>query len=359
MKKRIPGAVILLLLIYLAAFPVPVDPVAWQAPDDAGFTGEFAPNDRLSAARSFSIAPYEGPEDITSGIDGHLYATTKSGKILRLDGRGSVEEFADVGGRPLGIELHSDGSLIVANAWFGIQKVDRDGSVTTLLDTVNGNPLLYADDLAIGNDGTIYFSEASTKFGAATSGGTYEASLLDINEHGGHGLVIAFNPATSSTRVLLDGLNFANGIAISDDQSFLLIAETGSYRILRYWLTGEKAGASEVVLDNLPAFPDNINSGSENRFWIGLIAPRSAPLDATSGQPFLRKVIQRLPAFLRPAAVPHSQVIAINGDGDILENLHDANARFPSLTGVFETPSALYFTALFGDRVAYIDKSRL
>ncbi|MEM7433210.1 MAG: SMP-30/gluconolactonase/LRE family protein [Pseudomonadota bacterium] len=359
MKKRIPGAIVLLIILYLALFPVPIEPVAWQAPIDGGFVAHFAANDRLARARTFSIAPYTGPEDITSGVDGQLYATTHEGVILRLDGRGGVDVFADVGGRPLGIELDSDGSLLVANAYKGIQRVSHEGNVSTVVDEVDGLALVYADDLAIGLDGVIYFSEASTKFGAQMSGGTYEASLLDINEHGGHGFVVAFDPRDASTRVLLDGLNFANGVAISDDQSFLLIAETGAYRILKHWLTGPRAGETEVILDNLPAFPDNINTGNDGRFWIGFVSPRSAALDALSDKPLLRKVVQRLPAFMRPQAQPHSQVIAINGDGEVLLNLQDAQARFPALTGVFETPSALYFTALFGGQIAYIDKSRL
>ncbi len=359
MKKRIPGAVILLLIIYLIAMPVPIDPVAWDAPPNPGFTGPFEANDRLARARAFPIAPHSGPEDITSGIDGHLYATTHEGVILRLDGRGGAEVFADVGGRPLGIELDADGSLVVANAYHGIQRVHRDGSVTTIVDEIDGQPLIYADDLAIGADGTIYFSEASTKFGAEAAGGTYEGSLLDINEHGGHGLVIAYHPDTQTSRVLIDGLNFANGVAISEDQSYLLIAETGAYRILRHWLTGPQRGTTEVILDNLPAFPDNINTGNDGRFWIGFVSPRSAALDALSDNPFLRKVVQRLPGFLRPQAQPHSQVIAISGDGDVLLNLQDAEARFPALTGVFETPTTLYLSALFGEHVAYIEKSRL
>ena len=39
-------------------------------------------------------------------------------------------------------------------------------SVETLTDSVDGTPILYADDLDIADDGIIYFSDASTKFGA-------------------------------------------------------------------------------------------------------------------------------------------------------------------------------------------------
>lgn len=353
------GLLLAATALYLLLWPVPIDPVAWQAPQSDGLVDPFEPNDRLAPARGIPLGAHIGPEDVTAGADGRLYATSKDGLVLQIEPRGNVREFAEVGGRPLGIETDADGSLLVANAYVGIQRIALDGSVTILLDEFDGKPLAYADDLAVADDGTIYFSEASTKFGARKYSGTYEGSLLDIMEHGGHGSVIAFNPETRETRLVLDGLQFANGIAISDDQSYLLIAETGAYRILRHWIAGPAAGSTEVILDNLPGFPDNINNGLNGRYWIGLVAPRNDLLDRLSGRPFLRKIVQRLPAAFRPAAIPSSHVIAITGDGQVLENLQDTAARFPALTGVYEARDALYLTALFGNELGVVDKRDL
>jgi sugar lactone lactonase YvrE len=361
---RRTGSLLLVCLalagLYLAAWPVPVDPVAWQAPEDRGLTGDFAANNALAGLGAIGLGVHEGPEDAAVGRDGALYATTLSGKILRIaEDTAAVSEFARTGGRPLGIEAAADGSLIVANAFLGIQRISPLGKVTDLITTIDGDPIRYADDLAVSQDGVVYFSDASTKFGAQASGGTYEASLLDILEHGAHGRVIAFDSRSGQTRILVDGLNFANGVALSADERFLLIAETGSYRILRHWLQGPDTGLTEIVLDNLPGFPDNINNGEDGRFWIGLVAPRDAKLDALSGRPFLRKVVQRLPAFLRPQAVPSSHVIALSGDGEVLLSLQDPTAAYPTMTGACETGQRLYFTRLFGHDLPYIEKADL
>jgi len=353
------GSLLILVALYLLLWPVPVDPVAWDAPLSRGLVGAFETNSRLQKARGIDLGVHRGPEDIAQGHDGRLYATTAGGIILQIDGDGKVSEFANVGGRPLGIETDADGSLVVANAYIGLQRISSTGSVQTLLSEVDGRALAYADDLAVAADGTIYFSEASTKFGAKQFSGTYEGSLLDIMEHGGHGQIIEFTPSTGRARVIIDGLNFANGVAISADQTYLLIAETGSYQILKHWLQGPDAGTTEVLIDNLPGFPDNINTGQDGRFWVGLVAPRSDVLDELSGKPFLRKIVQRLPASFRPKAEPSSHVIAINGDGDVLMNLQDPQARFPALTGVLETADALYLTTLFGDQLARLDKEDL
>jgi sugar lactone lactonase YvrE len=358
------GALLLVCLallgLYLATWPVPVDPVAWEAPEDQGLTGAFAVNDTLTAASAIDLGAHEGPEDVAVGHDGALYASVASGTIVRIDREsGQVSEFAHTGGRPLGIESSPDGSLLVANGYLGIQRISSLGEVTVLLDAMDGEPLAYPDDLAVASNGVIYFSAASTKFGALAWKGSYEASLLDILEHGGHGRVIAFDPGSGDARVIVEGLNFANGVAISADDRFLLIAETGTYRILRHWLLGPDAGTTEVIVDNLPGFPDNINNGEDGRFWVGLVAPRDSKLDGLSDKPFLRKVVQRLPAFLRPAAVPSSHVVAIDGDGNVQMSLQDPGARFPAMTGVCETGQRLYLTRLFGHELPYLGKAPL
>jgi len=362
MKSLLAGlaALILLLAAYLLAWPVPVDPIAWVSPPDRGLVDDFEANDRLAPAYALSLGDHEGPEDLTAGADGNLYATTLAGDILRVSPSGTqVSVFASPGGRPLGIDTAADGSLVVANAIKGIQRIAMDGTVETLLDTVDDVPLVYANDVAVAEDGTIYFSESTSKFAAEVHGGTLAASLLDILEHGCHGRVFEFDPASGDVEVVVDGLCFANGVAISRDQADLLIAETANYRVLRHRLEGENAGTTEVVLDNLPGFPDNIDNGLHDRYWVGLVAPRNRFLDRTAAIPWLRKVAQRLPAALRPKPERASHVIAITADGLVLMNLQDPSARFPLLTGVLETPATLYLTTLVGNKLPRLDKQDL
>ena len=362
-SRRLAGgalAILAVILLYLLFWPVPIDPVAWDAPQNRGLVDPFEPNDRLRKSRLIELGEHQGPEDIAGGPDGRLYTGTSDGKILRIEpGSGTIEVFADTGGRPLGLEFDSAGNLLVANAYLGLQRISPAGEVATLTDSYDGQPITYADDVAVAADGMIYFSDASSKFGAFKSGGSYEASLYDLLEHGGHGRIFSFNPATGVTAVVMDGLNFANGVAVSEDQQFLAVIETGTYRVLRYWLAGPRQGETEVLIDNLPGFPDNVNNGLNGRFWVGLVAPRNELLDKLSGRPSLRKIVQRLPAALRPKAVPSSHVIAINAEGEVLMNLQDTVARVPALTGVYESRTHLWLSSLFGNKVAGLDKRDL
>lgn len=353
-------AIVILLTLYLLFWPVPIEPVAWQAPQNRGLVDPFEANDRLRHARLIDLGGHSGPEDLAGGPDGRIYTGTVDGSIVRFNADGSgLETFAKTGGRPLGLEFDAQGNLFVANAYLGVQRITPEGSISTVVDNFEGEPIAYADDIAVGMDGMIYFSDASTRFGALQGGGTYEASLLDLMEHGGHGRVLRHDPGSGTTTLLLDGLNFANGVAISEDQESLLISETGSYRILRYQLAGPDSGSVQVVIDNLPGFPDNINNGLNGRFWVGLVAPRNDLLDGLSDKPWLRKVVQRLPAALRPEAVPSSHVFAMTARGEVLMDLQDSAAQLPALTGVYETRDALWLSTLFGDRAARLDKDDL
>jgi sugar lactone lactonase YvrE len=344
--------------MYLLAWPVPIDPVAWQAPTDRGLVDPFETNDLLEAATTIDLGDYAGPEDAALGRDNRVYVTTESGHVLRIRNR-QVETFADTGGRPLGIEADADGTLVVANAYLGLQRIDSQGKVTSILSSIDGNTPVWPNNLAIARDGKIYFTEASSKFGADKYRGSYDASLLDIMEHGGHGSVFVFDPGSGTSRQLLGGLNYANGIAISEDDSYLVIVETSNYRVLKHWLAGPRQGDTEILLDNLPGFPDNLKTGRSGRFWMGLAAPRNNLIDRISDKPWLRKVIQRLPGALRPKAIPASHVVAFNGEGEILMNMHEPNARFPMLTGVLETQRSLYLTTLFGHQLPVVAKSDL
>ena len=123
-------------------------------------------------------------------------------------------------------------------------------------------------------------------------------------------------------------------------------------------MNGPKLGSQEVVIDNLPGFPDNIHVGLNGYYWIGLTAPRSEVLDNLSNQPFLRKVIQRLPAFMRPNVAPYGVVIAIDGQGNVIENLQDPSGQVYASTRANESEEYLYVSSLTADFIARYKRSQ-
>lgn len=349
MKKVLLGfmMIIVVIILYFIAWPVPIDPAAWEAPPNPGYSGPFAPNERLKGIDVFSIGENKGPEDIALDSRGRIYAATHDGWIVRLQPDGSEpENWVQTGGRPLGIDFDGRGNLIVADAFIGLLSISPEGELKTLATMADGIPILYADDVDTAADGKIYFSDASTKYGAKEIGDTMAASLLDLMEHGEYGRLLVHDPETGQTNTLMSGLSFANGVAVSHDQTYVLVNETGSYRVMRYWISGPKAGTAEPLIENLPSFPDNISTGMKGRYWVALVSPRNELLDKVSDNPFMRKVIQRMPAFLRPKAEPFGHIIAIDGYGNVLEDLQDSEGVYPINTSVTETKDYLYIGSL-------------
>ncbi len=352
--------VLLTAVAFLMAWPIPIEPVAWQAPLNPGYRGKFAANEHLVNLELLSIGDNHGPEGIALDAQGRIYAATKEGRIVRLAADGSQpENWADTGGRPLGIEFDPQGNLIVADAFRGLLQITPDGQLRVLATEVDGIPIRYANELAVAADGKIYFSDSSTKFGARESGGAYEASLLDIMEHGGHGRVLVYDPATAKATIFAKGLNFPNGVAISPDQRYLLVVETGTYRVLRYWLAGPRQGQSEVFIDALPGFPDNLSTGRDGRYWLALIAPRNPLLDKLADKPGWRKVVQRLPEFLRPKVKSYGHVLAVNGDGQVVSNLQDPEGGYPMITAAVEGGNFLYLGSLTAPALGRLAKAKL
>ncbi|MEX2182673.1 MAG: SMP-30/gluconolactonase/LRE family protein [Gemmatimonadaceae bacterium] len=340
------SALLALGLLYFAAWPVPVAPVAWEAPANAGYTGAFETNDRLAALELLSLGDDVGPEDVATDEAGRLYVSTHAGYIVRLrpDGTGP-ERWVHTGGRPLGLDFDAAGHLIVADASRGLLRIAPDGRTTVLATAADGVPISLADDVDVAADGKIYFTDASAKFGG-TTWGTAEASVLDIVEHGGHGRLLVHDPATGATTTVRDGLQFANGVAVGHDQTYVLVSETGSYRVLRVWIAGARRGAAEPFIESLPGFPDNISAGRDGRYWIALYAPRNLLLDRLSARPFLRKVLLRVPAVIRPRATAYGHIIAVDTAGRVVADLQDPTGRYPMNTSVHETATHLYVGSL-------------
>ncbi len=349
-----------LIVLYFLFWPVPIEPVAWKSPPNPGYTGPFAPNERLSDMELLPLGGLHAPESVALDQQGRIYVSTHEGWILRLQPDGTrPEKWAQSGGRPLGITFDSEGNLIVADSFRGLLSISTEGKVKKLASECDEIPILYADDVDVAADGKIYFTDASTKFGARQYGGTYEASLLDLMEHGGHGRLLVYDPSTGKTTTLLKGLNFANGVAVSHDQNSVLINETGSYRVIRFWLEGPKKGKAQTLVDGLPGFPDNITAGMEGRYWVALASPRNPLLDALSDKPFLRKVVQRLPAFARPKAQAYGHIIALDDMGKVVEDLQDPAGRYPVNTSVRETKDYLYVGSLAASALARVSKAKV
>jgi sugar lactone lactonase YvrE len=338
-------SLVALLLLYLLLWPVKVDPAAWEPPAPPPLAGAFAPNERLAAVERLDAGGH-APEGVAVDADGTVYAGLEDGRVVRLPARGGPPElFAETKGRPLGLEFDGAGGLVVADANQGLLLAGRDGAVSVLSREAGGRPFGCVNDLDIASDGTIYFTDATDRF-------PLSVYRQDIVEHRPNGRLLAYDPAARAARVVFDGLHFANGVALGPDESFVVVAETGKYRLWRVWLKGPRRGEREVFVANLPGFPDNVTFNGRDTFWVALVSPRNKLLDTLLPRPFLRKVIARLPSFMQPAPSRYGFVLGLDAEGHVTHNLQDpSGSHFALVSSAVEHGGALYLGSLGEDAV--------
>ncbi|MCP1651101.1 SMP-30/gluconolactonase/LRE family protein [Pseudomonas nitroreducens] len=346
--KKLLGLIALLvavLAVYLDLTPSPIDPLAWTPAKAPPMTGVMEPNDTLMKAELLAQGQIVGPEDTAVDSQGRVFAGLDDGRIVRIGADGKAETFAETGGRPLGLAFDKSGKLIVADAWKGLLEVDPQGKIRVLSDSADGIPFAFTDDLDIASDGRIYFSDASSRFHQPDY-------ILDLLEARPHGRLLRYDPATGKTETLLKGLYFANGVALSQHEDFVLVNETYRYRITRYWLKGEKAGQHEVFIDNLPGLPDNLASDRNGTFWVALPSPRKADADMIQQLPWLKRQLTKLPRAVLPKPVPYGLVIQVNEKGEIVRSLHDTSGQhLRMVTSAKPVNGVLYLGSLENDRI--------
>ncbi len=339
-------AILTLLVAYLLAYPAPIEPLSYHPPPPPPLTGVLEPNVTLRQAERFAVGQIDGPEDVAVDPEGRMIGGTHDGKLVRVSLTGEVETFADTGGRPLGLAWDGAGNLIVADAIKGLLSVDEKGGVSTLTTEAGGIALGFTDDVDVAADGRIYFTDASTKFG-------YGDHILDMLEAQPYGRLLRYNPRTKQTELLLDGLYFANGVALSQAEEFVLVVETSRHRIRRYWLKGEQAGHADIFVHNLPGYPDGVSSNRRGLFWVAMFTLRNPVADWLSPRPFLKKVTSRLPRFMWPKPQPYGLVLALDEEGEIVRSLHDPGGQqVATITSVEEHLGYLYLGSLTAQQLA-------
>lgn len=341
------GVLLAALVLLMLVTPSPVTPLPWTPPPRPELTGVLAANTALQNAEQLARGAIPGPEDIAFDHQGRLYTGSSDGTIYRVGwaaGREIIEPFVATGGRPLGLAFDAAGNLIVADAQRGLLEVSPQGELRVLSSEADGAPITYADELAIATDGTIYFSDASSRF---ESGFPY-----DLLEARPYGRLLAFDPRTGGTRELLDDLYFANGVALSSDERFVLVVESFRYRITRFWLRGPRAGTSDVFADNLIGFADNITATPEGAYWVAMNNLRPGFIDFMHPRPFLKSQFAKLgQARIRALASNnrYGLVVQLGPDGQVLRTLHDPAGNLASLSTAVPYRDWLYLGSLFDD----------
>ena len=296
--------------------------------------------------------PEDGAEDVVVTPDGSVLTGTVDGSIWRVDpGSGSVRRLAHTGGRPLGLELLPDGRLLVCDAHRGLLAVSTaTGAVDVLVTDVDGVPMRFCNNAAVGRDGTTWFSDSSLRFGIEQ----WKDDFLQLTRSG---RLLRRDPDGTVTTVL-DGLAFANGVALAEDESFVCVAETAARTVVRLWLTGPRAGERDHLVADLPGYPDNISRGSDGLVWVTVASPIDPVVERLQRAPLpLRRAATRIPERLQPAPRRTVRVQAYDAAGRLAEDLDVADDGYHMVTGVREHEGRVWLGSLHESAIAVLDRA--
>ena len=280
--------------------------------------------------------PGFAPEDTLIGPDGYVYSGLRdNGTIVRLDTQSATAEtIADPGGMPLGLEWLPDGQLLVCNAVHGLQRIDlHTGTITPYVQS--GEKIYVCNNADVHSDGTVYVSDSTTRY-------PLMSYRRDIIEDTRAGRVLKVTPDGHAT-ILMDGLSFANGVALLPDESTVLVAETAKNRIHKISLNN---GNREIFAET-PGLPDNISRGSDGLIWVALPSRPNPVLERLHRSPlFVRKAVATIPASLQPNAKLCCRVVAYDANGTMVHYFEGDTDVYAHVTGVREHQGTVYLGSI-------------
>lgn len=162
------------------------------------------------------------------------------------------------------------------------------------------------------------------------------------------GRLMKYDPASKQVEVLVSNLAFPNGVALSKDGSSILLAETTSCRILRYWIKTSKAGTLEVFA-HLRGFPDNIKRSPRGGYWVGIHSKREKLSELLFSYPWMGNVLLKLPFDITKLQSALSRyrgggfAVRLGENGDVLEVFEDDDGnRLKSVSEIMEKDGRLW-----------------
>lgn len=302
--------------------------------------------------RELTVVPVPGvgAEDVLIGHEGTAYTGTVDGSVFAVSADGAlIRRIGNTGGRPLGLEWLPEGRILVCDAHRGLLTMRlEDGEIEVLADSVGRRRMRFCNNAAVTGDGTIWFTDSSLTWGI-------EDWKSDLIEDTRSGRLLRLGLGEREPEVVLDGLCFANGVARAADDSFVVVAETGTRRLTRVWVSGERAGASEIFVDDLPAHPDNIALGSDGLIWVTYASPTDGALTflQTKAKPWVKTAVLHAPEALKPRPKRTARVAAYDDEGQLVRDIGCDATHWHMATGVREHEGRVWLGSLVEPALAW------
>ena len=233
-------------------------PARWERLDDRFTVGGDDRVLRIATGCRWT----EGPVYVPAGRY-FLWSDIPNDRMLRWDETtGAVGVFRSPAGYTNGHTLDREGRLVSCEQGLRrIVRTEHDGTSTVLADRWNGKRLNSPNDVVVGSDGSVWFTDPS--YGIDSD---YEGFAAPTEIDGCH--VYRVDPDTGECTTAAEDFDRPNGLAFSLDESLLYIVDTPRNHIRVFDTTPEGALTGGDVLATCTTGQfDGIRLDSQGRIW--------------------------------------------------------------------------------------------
>ena len=226
--------------------------------------------ERLSEIRWKTVATgIVSPEGPAVDRVGDVFLVSRwTGRVVRVDASGQVLEVVQTGGKPQSVALLESGELLLADAKnHALQRISQTGSLSTVAGSVDGDQFRGPNDLVVAENGVVYMTDPGLEMDAP-------------------GRILRIEISTGRTTALADGYRFPNGITISVDGRYLMVAESVTHRVLRFELLegGTRLGSPETFCQFADHHPDGIAFDAEGNLLVTICGGGTLEVVAPEGK---------------------------------------------------------------------------
>jgi gluconolactonase len=241
------------LPVILAAALAPA--ADFEVKDEAAFQKIFpagAKVERLATGLQF----VEGPVWLRANGGMLVFSDIPANQLKKWDSRNGLGIFREPSNNANGNTLDGEGRLISAEHGGRVSRTEKDGSVTTLVDSFEGKKLSSPNDVVVTAAGVIWFTDPDYGLGkrAKETPGNY---------------VYRFDPKSKTLTAVVKDFDKPNGLCFSPDERTLYVADSGKPRHIRAFPVSRDgtAGAGSVFVTIDKGGPDGIRCDEGGRVW--------------------------------------------------------------------------------------------
>jgi gluconolactonase len=199
----------------------------------------------------------EGPQWIPADGGSVVFSDIPANELKKWTRAGGLTTFRNPSNNANGNTLDLEGRLVTAeHGARRISRTEKDGSITTVVDSYEGKKLNSPNDVVVKSDGTIWFTDPH-----------YGIRPEQKEQPGNY--VYRFDPKTKQITALVTDFDMPNGICLSPDEKKLYVADSGKPRHIRVFDVqpdgSVKNGQLFCTIDK--GVPDGIRADREGRIW--------------------------------------------------------------------------------------------